>query len=203
MLQSWGFFYAIENTMTTFTLIRHGQTDWNLVHRLQGHMPIPLNEEGYRQAHAAMNRLDGRTFDAIYSSDLLRAAQTAGIIAGKVKAPIIQDTRLREISHGRWEGHTVLEAGDLFPEDVAPWSRNMLDFAIPGGETVLQVAERITDFLNEISQKHPDQNVLIVSHGFAIGMMICLANRYELTTAYMRIPGNTEIVEIQWPIESV
>ncbi len=188
--------------MTTFTLIRHGQTDWNLVHRLQGHMPIPLNGEGLRQAQAAADQLDGRTFAAIYSSDLLRATQTAEIIAGKVKAPIIQDTRLREISHGRWEGHTVLEAGDLFPEDVAPWSKNMLDFAIPGGETVLQVAERITNFLDEISQTHTDQEVLVVSHGFSIGMMICLANRHELTSAYMRIPDNTEIVEIPWPIKS-
>jgi probable phosphoglycerate mutase len=186
--------------MTTFVLIRHGQTDWNLENRLQGHKPIPLNAQGKRQAAAIAERLEGQPFTAIYTSDLLRASQTAEAIARSVHLPVHADARLREISHGRWEGHTVLEAGDLFPEDIELWSKNVLDAAVPGGETVQQVAARVREFLDDVAQAYPSGNILVVSHGFAIGMMLCLANSLPLIEAYNRVPDNTEPLTIEWPV---
>ncbi|HPO58990.1 MAG TPA: histidine phosphatase family protein, partial [Anaerolineaceae bacterium] len=95
--------------MTTLWLVRHGQTDWNLERRYQGQIDIPLNETGREQARRAAAQLRGRTFDALYASDLARARETAEIIAREVGLPIRPDKRLREISYGDWEGLTVDE----------------------------------------------------------------------------------------------
>jgi broad specificity phosphatase PhoE len=159
-----------------------------------------LNAQGKRQAGAIAKKLEGQTFTAIYTSDLLRATETAEVIARSMHLPMQADPRLREISHGRWEGHTVLEAGDLFPEDIELWTKNVLDAAVPGGETVQQVADRVREFLDDVAQIYPQGSILVVSHGFAIGMMLCLANDLPLMEAYNRVPDNTEPLTIEWPV---
>jgi broad specificity phosphatase PhoE len=184
--------------LTTFTLVRHGQTDWNLEQRLQGHLPNPLNATGIAQAHAVAEKLACFTFDALYCSDLPRARQTGEIIASTLGIPLQLDKRLREISHGRWEGYTFLEAADLFPEDVALWDKDLEEAQVPGAETVTEVGNRLKAAADDFAQRYPQGKVLIVSHGFAIGTFICLANGYRLAQAYDYTPDNTEIVTLEW-----
>jgi broad specificity phosphatase PhoE len=187
--------------MTTLLLIRHGQTDWNLQHRLQGQLAVPLNAVGIAQTRSAASKLRLLHFDAIFSSDLLRAKQTAEIIAGELGLPIQFDPRLREICLGRWEGHTVLEAGSRFPEDVEFWVKNPIDWRVPGGgESTQDVATRMQAFANQVARQYPAGKLLVVSHGQVIGTLTCLSRGEPLSRAYDLTPENAEIVQIEWII---
>jgi 2,3-bisphosphoglycerate-dependent phosphoglycerate mutase len=90
--------------MTEIWLVRHGQTDWNLEGRLQGQLDVPLNETGMGQVRLLAATLQGKRFGALFSSDLMRARQTAECVSTAVNLPIFFDKRLREISQGQFEG---------------------------------------------------------------------------------------------------
>jgi len=153
-------------------LIRHGQTDWNLAQRFQGQSDIPLNETGHKQAHALANRLSAETFDAVYSSDLQRATETAKIIC---TSQIHPDPRLREVHFGDWEGLTYDEIKAKHPETLAAWEADIFKNAPPNGETLEGLAVRVQSMLDELRKKHDDQNILIVAHGGVLQTLICLA----------------------------
>lgn len=130
--------------MTTVYLIRHGETDWNMQGRWQGHVDVPLNEIGYRQARLLANRLarDGVRFEAIYSSDLARAYQTAWEIGTVLKVPVQLLPALREIDTGRWSGLTTDEVRTQFPDE---WEQIMQGHDLPrgGGETIAALQRRV------------------------------------------------------------
>jgi 2,3-bisphosphoglycerate-dependent phosphoglycerate mutase len=94
---------------TELWLVRHGQTDWNLQGRYQGHADIPLNKAGLSQAKALAEELLGQSFNAIFCSDLQRASTTAEIVGAKLGITVTRDKRLREIDQGDWEGHLVAD----------------------------------------------------------------------------------------------
>lgn len=144
--------------MTTFGFVRHGVTDWNKEYRAQGQTDVPLNEEGMEQARKLAERLAFEEWDYIYASDLARARVTAETIA-RARGREVDglDERLREKTHGRLDGTTVKERISLWGEDWAA-----LDH---GEETTESVLARSLDFLDEMSRRHPDSKVLIVSHG--------------------------------------
>jgi len=153
-------------------LIRHGQTDWNLAQRFQGQSDIPLNETGRKQANAIVERLAAEHFDAIYSSDLQRATETADIIC---KSEIITDSRLREVNFGDWEGLIYDEIKVKYPETLAAWEVDIFKNAPPNGETLEGLSVRVQSMLDELRAKHDDQNILIVAHGGVLQTLICLA----------------------------
>ena len=184
--------------MTVFTLVRHGQTDWNIARRYQGQKDIPLNEEGLRQAQQLASQLNGRPFDAIYSSDLLRALKTAEILHIGRDIPLRTDIRLREICFGEWEGEVFSEMYAKYPERFTQSRANPAIVMAPGGESVAQVAERTTSFANDVSQLYPLGKVLVVTHGMALATLYCRANGLPLTDAHNRIPDNAIPVEISW-----
>ena len=152
--------------MTTFGLIRHGMTDWNKTGRLQGQHDVALNEEGRWQAKALALRLAReKKWDAIVSSDLSRAVETAQIIAEYTGlGPVRLESRLRERTHGRLEG-TTLE------ERIARWGPNWneLDHGVESDE---QMFARGYACLRELSEQYPGQNVLVVTHGAFIVVML-------------------------------
>jgi len=151
--------------MSLIGLIRHGSTQWNKEGRAQGLSDIPLDEEGLDQAKALAVRLSKEEWNAIYSSDLLRARQTAEIIAEKMKiADICFDYRLREMVGGKIEGTTEAER-------VGLWGSNWRDLDL-GIEDVDSVSSRGTECIESVSHKHFGQKVLIVSHGALIGLSI-------------------------------
>jgi len=135
--------------VTTLLLARHGETEWNREERFQGHADPPLNETGREQAAALAEKLAGEPIEAVYSSDLHRASETAEIVAGRLGLPVERDAGLREIDVGSWQGLTRAQI------DGRPWD----------GETYEQHAERAMRALQAIAERHPEGRVLVVSHG--------------------------------------
>jgi len=152
--------------------IRHGQTDWNVIKKFQGQTDIPLNSMGRNQAQVAANYLKQKSFDVMYSSDLSRAAETADIINTHHNLPIERETRLRERSFGRFEGHTIAETREKFPELRQGYENDKLNFTIPDGESRLEFIQRVGIMLNDIYENHPNQTVAVVSHGGVLGAMV-------------------------------
>lgn len=155
------------------TLIRHGQTDWNLAQRFQGQSDRPLNEAGKKQARALADRLSNQTFDGVYSSDLQRALETVHSV--RKSDDLHTDPRLREVNFGDWEGLTYDEIKEKHPDALSAWENDIYKNAPPNGETLEQLAARVQSMLDELYAKHKDQTVLIVAHGGSLQVLICLA----------------------------
>ena len=136
--------------MTTLLLVRHGETDWNADGRLQGQTDRPLSDYGRRQARKLAGELEGEELEAIYSSDLARARETAEIVGERLGLPVELDPELREKDWGTWEGLTAVE-------------RDRVEFV---GESTQAHQERILGALRRIAERHPrDCRVLVVTHG--------------------------------------
>ena len=136
---------------TTLVLARHGETDWNREHRLQGWADPPLNELGREQALELAAALDGERFDVVYSSDLQRASETARIVASRLGlGPVVEDPSLREVDLGSWSGR--------LRDEIADRQR-------PDGETREQHRERVVAGVLRLAAAHPGETLLIVSHG--------------------------------------
>lgn len=143
--------------MTEILLARHGETDWNLERRVQGHTDRPLNATGLEQARALANQLASEPFAAVYASDLVRARDTAKIVAEVHGLDVKLDSGLREKNFGSWEGLTDVEILGRFPEAVrGRWG---------DAETTEMVAERAIATINRIRALHSAGPVLVVSHG--------------------------------------
>jgi probable phosphoglycerate mutase len=153
-----------SKTTTLFT-VRHGETEWNLVGRQQGHLDSPLTQTGIEQAHALAGSLLGRGIEVIYSSDLGRAAQTAAIIGAKLGLSATIDRRLRERHLGLMQGKTRSEFRDQYPEEFAAFASRDPDYVPPGGESARQRLERSVACCTELAARHPDGRILIVTHG--------------------------------------
>lgn len=156
-------------------LTRHGETDFNLARRYQGQRDIPLNATGLRQAEQIAQRLAGEKIDVIYSSDLSRAADTAKCIARmQAQSPTLQiDMRWRELSFGDWEGLNHEEMNTGWPVETKEWYADPVNTSTPNGETLFQLAERVTSGLDDLKSKYKDETILIVSHSGAIQSLLC------------------------------
>lgn len=151
---------------TRLCLVRHGETAWNTERRLQGHLDVPLNEVGAAQAEATARSLDGRRFAAIYCSDLARARQTAAAAAAPLGIALQTEPRLRERHYGAFQGLTYAEAQARHPEAYARFHARDPEFAFPdGGESLAAFAARIIGVLTTLAERHPGEEVLIVTHG--------------------------------------
>ncbi|MFG6148094.1 histidine phosphatase family protein [Halobacillus sp. B23F22_1] len=139
-------------------LIRHGSTAWNKAGRAQGHSDIPLDMQGHADALALGKKLNKNEWACIYSSDLMRAHETSKrIIEGGLRAELITDKRLREVGGGRIEGTTE-------EERIAKWGEEWWKLAL-GIETKETALKRGLDFLTDVTNKHENESILIVSHG--------------------------------------
>ncbi|PEY37281.1 histidine phosphatase family protein [Bacillus cereus] len=144
--------------MTKLGIIRHGSTHWNKEGRAQGHSDIPLDQAGLSEAYKLAERLATENWDFIYSSDLFRARQTAEAIEKNIEnIEIHLDPRLREVSGGKIEGTTE-------DERILKWGNNWRELDL-GIESADSVKARALPFIEEITYKHPNKNILIVSHG--------------------------------------
>jgi len=149
--------------VATLVFVRHGETDWNRDHRWQGFTGPPLNETGRCQAAELAAQL--QNIDAIYSSDTIRAHETAAIIAESLSLPVTTDQRLREVNFGEWEGLPRQEIKERFAGAFARW--DALERAEPtGGESDAAMAQRVIRAVVEIAGEHSDDGrVLIVTSG--------------------------------------
>jgi broad specificity phosphatase PhoE len=149
--------------VTTILIARHGQSDWNQEKRWQGHADRPLSERGREQAQALADRLAHIELDAVYSSDLERARDTAAVVAENQGLELHQLPELREVDVGSWSGLTRAEAEERFPEGFARWRDGY-----PGwkdGETYEAMTDRVIAAVKSIATEHQDGRILIVSHG--------------------------------------
>ena len=182
---------------TTILLVRHGQTDWNLARRWQGHIDIPLNATGRRQAQLLALRLVSFPVKAIYTSDLVRASETAKIAAKPLGLVPVPDPALRERNGGRFQSLTFDELQDQYPE---LWRRVRLENATPPeGESLFEVAKRITTAYEAIARRHSGQLVALFSHGGALNLLIAYIVGLPLGhSARISLRGNTglSIIEI-------
>lgn len=156
---------------TRICLVRHGETAWNVEKRLQGHLDIPLNENGLKQAAASARGLAGISFAAIYSSDLQRARSTAQAAAKHIGLPVRATRDLRERHYGVLQGLTPQESRVRHPEAFARYQERDPDFLISGGESLSSVATRIAATFDRLASAHPGETLLIVSHGGVLDIM--------------------------------
>ncbi len=146
-------------------ITRHGETEWNVQGRIQGHTDVPLSQRGVEQAQMLSRRLANIRIDAAYASDLSRAAETARVALGERDVPITFTDELREYSKGVFEGLTEAEYRDKYPDLYGPSMENDLDFAPPGGETIRETSARLARIVQMVREAHMDQSALIVGHG--------------------------------------
>lgn len=151
--------------------IRHGQTDWNHRSRFQGQQDIPLNELGQRQAQAVATRLKHPPLAAMYASDLCRAHGTAEIINAHHGLSVVKDAALRERCFGCFEGFTTEPISRRFPGIRAAYEQDKLNFRIPGGESRLDLIHRVGGFFEQLSERHPEETIAVVSHGGVLGAL--------------------------------
>lgn len=150
---------------TVFTLVRHGETQWNATGRIQGHLDIPLNATGTAQAAAIGRRLGAESFDAILSSDLERALQTARPIVRHPGQTIFREARLRERHLGVLQGLTGEEAAIGQPHAWGAFKARNPDAALEGGETLGEFSQRVVGLIEELLRTHAGRRLLLVTHG--------------------------------------
>lgn len=151
--------------MMKLFLIRHGQTDWNILGKYQGQTDIPLSAEGLRQAERLAQHFPSDTLDIIYASDLQRAVMTAQRLARKFSAPVKVEKALRELNFGAWEGLTYQEIAQRWPQEVEHLFGAPEKLQIPGGETFLTLQQRAMEKMREIRTENEGKNVAVVAHG--------------------------------------
>jgi 2,3-bisphosphoglycerate-dependent phosphoglycerate mutase len=160
--------------VTEILMIRHGETAWNAVKRLQGHLDIPLNADGERQAEALGRALRDESLDAIISSDLQRARQTAQAIAVSRGVAVHTERGLRERCYGAFEGMLYSEISQRYPEAYVAWQAREIDARFPQGvhvaETLREFSERVINTITRIVTEGKYRRVALVSHG---GVLEC------------------------------
>ena len=157
--------------MTEVILIRHGETDWNVQGRFQGHIDVPLNALGRRQAERMAERLAQERVDVFYCSDLLRTRQTAAPAARKLAIAAAPDAGLREQHFGVLEGLSFDEVQALHPQLLAEWLRHDPDYTLPEGESVRAFHTRVLAAVQAIAERHAGQTLAIVTHGGVLDMV--------------------------------
>lgn len=145
--------------------VRHGQTEWNVEGRAQGHLDSVLTPQGRAQALAVGQRLKEMDFSRLYSSDLGRARQTAEIIAGQTGHEVTTDSRLREKAMGIFEGLTRAEMEEKYLEEVTLYFSRDPDYIVPDGESERQFFDRNVACFEELAASHYGETILVVTHG--------------------------------------
>jgi broad specificity phosphatase PhoE len=187
--------------------VRHGETEWNVQRREMGHLDSPLTKRGIQQAEALGRRLSETPFDALYSSDLGRAVQTAEIIASICKKHVRLDSGLRERNMGIFQGLTWEEVSEKFPRERESYERVGFWDVIPEGETAQQRSNRTLRVLTAIAEAHPNQTVTVVTHGgflagflgLVLGIPFGYGSRFKKQNASFNV---FEYADSRWCLET-
>jgi 2,3-bisphosphoglycerate-dependent phosphoglycerate mutase len=188
---------------TRILAVRHGETTWNRDTRIQGHTDIDLNDHGRWQAARLARALGQEPIAAIYSSDLKRARDTAQAVAQQHDLPVHADIGLRERGFGRFEGHTWDELALRYPAETLAWRKRMPDFAPPGGETLLQLRERVVATVLRLAERHVGEQILLVAHGGVLDVLYRAATRLDLQAPRTWQLANTGVNRLLWSPEGL
>ena len=165
---------------TELVVIRHGETLWNSEHRMQGQQDSALSERGQAQARALGKRMRTERFAHLYSSDLVRAFETAKAISDVTGHEIRIDMRLRERSFGIFEGLTRAEMAARHPEEYARFRTRDPDYALPGGESPRAFHERCMGCLTELANRHLGERIVVIAHGLLLASLYRVVHGLDL-----------------------
>lgn len=160
--------------MLELILVRHGETENQISNRYIGLTDVPLSERGKRQALSLARTFAREKPDAVYTSPLLRAKNTAAPIAKSLFVSPVEVAELCDRSYGVWENMTIEEIQDKFPDEYREWYQNWMDYEIPQGESVLQVVERNAIAVRRILESHEKGKIVIVTHEECIRNILAL-----------------------------
>ncbi|HSV53803.1 MAG TPA: histidine phosphatase family protein [Burkholderiaceae bacterium] len=188
---------------TRIIAVRHGETAWNVDTRIQGQLDIPLNETGRWQAQRLAQALAGQEIRAIYSSDLLRAWDTALAVAKLAGLRVVTDEGLRERGFGAFEGRTFTEIEAAWPDQAMRWRKRDPEFAPEGGESLLQFRARVTQTAHALAARHPGEQIVLVAHGGVLDVLYRDATGQELQAPRTWELGNAAINRLLWTPEGL
>jgi len=184
---------------TRIIAVRHGETDWNVDARIQGQTDIGLNDTGRWQAERVGEALAREPIEAVYSSDLGRAHQTAQAIARHNAAPVIPHQGLRERCFGMFEGHTFDEIHRTWPEHAQSWRKRVPDWEPPqGGESLLALRARVAGTVRAVAASHGGQQIVLVAHGGVLDALYRLATGQEVNSPRTWQLPNGAINRLLW-----
>lgn len=207
--------------ITKLCIVRHGETAWNAEHRVQGQLDIPLNQIGLRQAQAVGAALREERFDAIYSSDLSRARQTAEPISNFLSMKLLIEQNLRERHYGIFERLTYAEVRRKFPEDYARFEARDPDYAFRTGESLRDFSGRSIAILSKIATENEGRNILVFTHGGVLdklyrhvtglplsaernfGIPNAGLNRIEITSAGWQIRSWADVAHLEGALDDL
>jgi probable phosphoglycerate mutase len=183
-------------------LARHGQTAYNLERRFQGHLPVPLDDTGREQARDLAERASAHAFAALWCSPLLRARETAEIVAERIGLPIREDARLMETDAGDWTDRLFTDVMAEDPDGFTGFIEGRPDFAFPGGESFAAQGERVAAALADVERG--DLPALVVCHGVVIrialfqraGHRVALAERVPNAALVPLDPAEAEHADL-------
>ncbi len=177
-------------------MVRHGETDWNRENRFQGHTDTLLNDTGRTQARALALELADESFGAVYSSPLLRAYETATILAEQSTLAVEQAAALMEVDVGSWSGFTREEVEARFPDGFSRWLE--YGHGWNDGETYDELGERVVTGLLRVADTHSHGTVLAVTHGGPIRSALAAAEGVPFDEARrsIHVVGNCAVVRL-------
>ena len=184
-----------DGKATVLTVVRHGETVWNQSGRQQGWLDTDLTELGRAQAKTIASGLAGETFEALYSSDLGRAMQTADIIAAELGKDVIPVCGLRERNLGILQGLTIAQFQQGYPEEYERFTSGNPDYRLPQGESIRERYKRQVGCAEELAGCHTGGHLLVVAHGgvlnslfrHAVGLDIASLRRFYLLNASINV----------------
>lgn len=183
-------------------LVRHGETDFNVEDRWQGsRSDVPLNDTGRGQAAAVADRLAeryGSDLAAIYASDLARARETADILADRLELEVVEEPALRELDHGRWDGLLKSDIMRRFPEEYAAYQADPRDTRRGGGDSYVDLGERLWPALERLAGRHAGERIVAVSHGGPIRLVMSRVLDRPLTERDSFGVENASVFEVEY-----
>ncbi len=193
--------------MTSFLLLRHGETVWNRAGRLQGWQDSPLSDAGRAQAAALAARLADERVDLLVTSDLGRTRATAAPIAARLGRDAVADAGLRERCYGELEGLTWAEIERAHPATYARLAARDADYVVPGGESATQFRDRIVAALDRLARTYAGASIAVVTHGGVLGVVYRWAKDipFELPRTFAIPNGGVNRVRIdhrRWSIDA-
>ena len=191
--------YNTYEIIFIYDIIRHGQTEWNLLGKTQGHGNSDLTPKGIEQAELLADSMTKYPIDYIYSSDLGRAYQTAEIIGNKLSIEVEKTEALREMNFGTWEGRIIKDIIEEDPELYKMWRNEPHLAKIPQGETLSQIKERTDAFIKEINEKYDGKHIVLVTHSLCARIMLLSFLDSDVKNIYRINQANTalNIIELR------
>ena len=184
---------------TRIVAVRHGETAWNVDARIQGQLDIQLNDTGRWQAGRVGWALAAESLSAVYSSDLGRARETARCIGEAVGVPVVPHPGLRERRFGMFEGKTFDEIHRNWPEHAQSWRKRIPEWEPPeGGESLLQLRERVTRTVGDLAAHHAGQQIAVVAHGGVLDCLYRVATGQEVNSPRTWQLPNGAINRLLW-----